>query len=287
MAVNSFIQFKGVGQGEASNTPSDKTASTATVQLGENDLGQVASRLGVDKNDLLAANPQIKDPSKLTAGQDINLPDKGKTGSKGDDDDGSKTGKTTDKDQDQGPKFYGDPLAASAMKGQLDSTKGVSANTKDAGLKDMAGSSEKGAVDDSQGGNTKTKDVSKHKDTDSTLPPDEQAIKNAGGDKALKGYQQFKQAGAELNRQIYVAANKPKIEKEMKELDDLGKKLEANPSDLKTQMQFQQKYDQLQKDLKPYMDAVSKDPQVQTNRAVKDLETLEHDQAQKAIDKAS
>ena len=259
MAVDTFMQFKSV-QGEATDDNSNKTASTATVQLGESDLGQVASRLGVDKNDLLAANPQIKDPSKLTAGQDIHLPDKTKTGSKGDDDDGSKTGKSTDKDQDNGPKFYGDSLAASAMKGQL------------------AGA---------QAGTAKTKDVSKHKDDDSTLPPDEQAIKNAGGDKALKGYQQFKQAGAELNRQIYVATNKPKVEKEMKELDDLRKKLEANPSDPKTQLEFQQKYDQLQKDLKPLMDAMNKDPQLQTNRAIKNMEEIQRDQAQKAIDKAA
>ena len=64
MAVNSYLEYGGVQPGESVGHAPDKTASTATVQLGENDLGQVASRLGVDKNDLLAANPQIKDPSK-------------------------------------------------------------------------------------------------------------------------------------------------------------------------------------------------------------------------------
>jgi hypothetical protein len=48
--------------------------TTTTVKIDETDLGQVANRLGVPKHDLLQANPQIKDPSKLVAGQDIHLP---------------------------------------------------------------------------------------------------------------------------------------------------------------------------------------------------------------------
>jgi hypothetical protein len=48
--------------------------TTTTVKMDEKDLGQVANRLGVPQQDLLQANPQIKDPSKLVAGQDIHLP---------------------------------------------------------------------------------------------------------------------------------------------------------------------------------------------------------------------
>jgi hypothetical protein len=48
--------------------------TTTTVKLDEKDLGQVANRLGVAKQDLLQANPQINDPSKLVPGQDILLP---------------------------------------------------------------------------------------------------------------------------------------------------------------------------------------------------------------------
>jgi len=45
-----------------------------TVQVGETDLGQVATRLGLDKEHLLSANPHIKEPSNLKAGQEINVP---------------------------------------------------------------------------------------------------------------------------------------------------------------------------------------------------------------------
>lgn len=45
-----------------------------TVQVGETDMGQVAGRLGIDKEHLLSANPHIKDPSSLKAGQEINVP---------------------------------------------------------------------------------------------------------------------------------------------------------------------------------------------------------------------
>jgi hypothetical protein len=44
------------------------------VQLGETDLRQVARRLNVDPDELLLANPQIKDPFALSPGQAIYLP---------------------------------------------------------------------------------------------------------------------------------------------------------------------------------------------------------------------
>ncbi|HMK23496.1 MAG TPA: LysM domain-containing protein [Terriglobales bacterium] len=46
----------------------------ATVQLGETSMGQVAGRLGVDENLLQQANPHIKNPDDLKAGQEIYLP---------------------------------------------------------------------------------------------------------------------------------------------------------------------------------------------------------------------
>lgn len=50
------------------------SCSPATVQLGETNVQQVARRLNVDPDDLLLANPQVKDPFKLTAGQTMYLP---------------------------------------------------------------------------------------------------------------------------------------------------------------------------------------------------------------------
>jgi|GEM_PF-5261615 hypothetical protein len=46
----------------------------ASVQAGETDLRQVARRLKVDPDDLLLANPQIKDPTRLSPGQVVYLP---------------------------------------------------------------------------------------------------------------------------------------------------------------------------------------------------------------------
>ena len=43
----------------------------ATVQVGENDLSQVAQRLGLDLSSLLEANPSLANCTKLQAGQDV------------------------------------------------------------------------------------------------------------------------------------------------------------------------------------------------------------------------
>jgi len=48
--------------------------SVATVQAGESNISQLASRLGFDVGDLLQSNPQISEASKLQPGQDIFLP---------------------------------------------------------------------------------------------------------------------------------------------------------------------------------------------------------------------
>src|SRR5438309_1581915 len=49
-------------------------SSTAAVRSGEGTLSQVASRLGVDLDDLCRANPQIANPNSLTPGQEIRIP---------------------------------------------------------------------------------------------------------------------------------------------------------------------------------------------------------------------
>jgi hypothetical protein len=46
----------------------------ATVRLGETSLSDVSKRLGIDKDSLQQANPQISDPSSLKVGQQVFLP---------------------------------------------------------------------------------------------------------------------------------------------------------------------------------------------------------------------
>jgi len=139
-----------------------------------------------------------------------------------DSDDGPHAGKTTDKDNSSAPKLYGDPLDAGAMKSKLDAA---------------------------QGGSAKTKVVSSNKSKDGDkLPADEQAIKDKFGDQALEGYQQAKEATSKLSQNVHDTLV-GKIGQDMKDLDNLRKKLEANPSDPRTQIEFQQKLNQVQKEL--------------------------------------
>jgi LysM repeat protein len=71
MAINSVGGTGAAGPGGSS----PENEGVATVRVGENTVSDVASRLGLDANTLLQANPQIKDPNqKLNAGQDIHLP---------------------------------------------------------------------------------------------------------------------------------------------------------------------------------------------------------------------
>lgn len=51
-----------------------QSSSIETVQPGETNLQQIAKRLNLDPDELWLANPQIKDPSALSAGQPIYLP---------------------------------------------------------------------------------------------------------------------------------------------------------------------------------------------------------------------
>jgi hypothetical protein len=53
-------------------------APTTKVQPGESSLEQVAERVGLDPEELVRANPRIKDPALLSAGQSIRLPEEAK-----------------------------------------------------------------------------------------------------------------------------------------------------------------------------------------------------------------
>lgn len=75
MALDTFMNFGDI-KGESTDSPHKDwiEKSTTTVQVRENSLEQLASRLGVNHSDLLAANPHIKDPSHLSVGQEIFVP---------------------------------------------------------------------------------------------------------------------------------------------------------------------------------------------------------------------
>ena len=101
----------------ASNDASDaNNGSVTTAQVGENSLSQIAARLGVDLQSLLAANPQIPDPNKVQAGQDIHLPPCGDINTRQDTPGGSDSG--------SGPTLsrapLGDPLAKTLVQAKLD-----------------------------------------------------------------------------------------------------------------------------------------------------------------------
>jgi LysM repeat protein len=70
MSSNSIGGLGGVNFG----SPQDANSSVITVRLGET-ISDVANRVGCTKEELLQANPQIKDPyQKLNAGQELALP---------------------------------------------------------------------------------------------------------------------------------------------------------------------------------------------------------------------
>lgn len=58
----------------ATDNVNDSNTASITVQVGEENLSQVAQRLGVDFESLRRANPQVSDSGKVQAGQDIQLP---------------------------------------------------------------------------------------------------------------------------------------------------------------------------------------------------------------------
>jgi LysM domain len=81
--------------GPSTPPPSGATQGTTTVKSGEN-VSDVAKREGVDEQLLKNANPHVKDFSKITAGQELKLPEK-KTSEKPASDSSTPT-KASDKD---------------------------------------------------------------------------------------------------------------------------------------------------------------------------------------------
>lgn len=93
--------------------------SVTTVQVGENNLSDVAGRLGVDSQDLQKANPQLSDTSVLKAGQEIKLPQnqgsQGPSEGRDRDDDGVR-----DKTSAPPSSPIGDPLVKGFIQSKLD-----------------------------------------------------------------------------------------------------------------------------------------------------------------------
>src|SRR5262245_30131653 len=80
--------------GPTTPPPTGTIPGTTTVKSGEN-VGDVAKREGVNEQSLKDANPQIKDFSKITAGQELKLPEKKTTETTGTT---ATTGKASEKD---------------------------------------------------------------------------------------------------------------------------------------------------------------------------------------------
>lgn len=73
--------MKDVGRATGTTAVSSQSAAagaqaTTTVRQGEQNLSSVAGRLGISTESLRQANPQVKDPNQLKAGQDLFLPGK-------------------------------------------------------------------------------------------------------------------------------------------------------------------------------------------------------------------
>jgi hypothetical protein len=103
--------------GIENNLPEVAERPVATVQVGESNLSQVAKRLGQDPVGLAAANPQILNPTKLTVGQDINLPQNHAPGASIADPATGLVGHTPTAHSDPAP--AGDPLVKSFIQSGL------------------------------------------------------------------------------------------------------------------------------------------------------------------------
>jgi hypothetical protein len=99
---------------------SDPSDGTATVQFGETTLSQVANRLHTSADDLLMANPQIKDPYHLSAGQEITVPANQSTAPQAPQTGNGNSQKTTIAAP---PQPRADSLEANSMKSKLDDAK--------------------------------------------------------------------------------------------------------------------------------------------------------------------
>lgn len=107
--------IRGLPNFQPESETASSTAQVASVQLGETNLSQVAQRLGIGSDDLAAANPQIADPAKLSAGQDIRLPQPLPASVSGAAGSPAPSGLTGP------PAPLGDPMAKNFIQGSLDS----------------------------------------------------------------------------------------------------------------------------------------------------------------------
>ena len=71
--LDAYMKIDGL-KGEPSDNRHPDSMETTTVKLGEKSLSDVADRLGVNHDQLLNANPHIKDPRYLQVGQEVHLP---------------------------------------------------------------------------------------------------------------------------------------------------------------------------------------------------------------------
>jgi LysM domain-containing protein len=112
--LDAYMKIDGL-KGEPSDNRHPDSMETTTVKLGEKSLSDVADRLGVNHDQLLNANPHIKDPRYLQVGQEVHLPPHPKPN--------SETNVTDTptvlhaKDLPKAP--LGDPLAATLVKDSL------------------------------------------------------------------------------------------------------------------------------------------------------------------------
>ena len=133
MAVNSYLTIDGrpgpstsqpdavdlLSFNHAVSQPASATRPE-TVQVGETDMGQIAGRLGIDKEQLLSANPHIKDPSDLKAGQEINVPGRPELHTEHQPESGSASAHHPATDLPNAP--LGSSIEASMMKAELDAS---------------------------------------------------------------------------------------------------------------------------------------------------------------------
>ncbi len=63
------------GLSGANNTQQQRITGTTTVRRGETTTQDVAERVGVTDSELRRANPELRNPSQLRAGQELNVPE--------------------------------------------------------------------------------------------------------------------------------------------------------------------------------------------------------------------
>jgi hypothetical protein len=71
--LDGYMKIDGL-KGEPTDNRHPDSIETTTVKVGEKSLVDVADRLGVNRDQLMNANPHIKDPRYLQVGQEVHLP---------------------------------------------------------------------------------------------------------------------------------------------------------------------------------------------------------------------